>query len=403
MGPILKTLQPLQTDETASLEGHPIAHWAVRLLYFFFFAGMGLFFSFINVYYLSIGLSGVQIGILGTIGPLVGVLSSILWGMASDRFGRPRLLFSLASLGTLGAVATLSGVKVFAWIIPTVIWLSLFSSPMPSLMDSTTFRLLGDHPERYGRYRMAGTVGFILTSFFSGFLYERMGLQALFPAYGLTIVGYLLSSFALPNTPIRLHASPFNELGRLVRQPSWAVFAGSLLILWIGATGAVSFLGIAVKSMGGSDRLIGLNWAVAATVELPAMWSSAFLLRRIGALRLINIGFIGYFFRILFLGLIPAPEWVVAVNVVHVFSYVPILIGSVAYSNELAPPELKATAQGLLFAVMSLGSVFGALVGGWLFDRLGPAGLFRSLSLVALAGFFLFRLGHWVLSRRRLQ
>jgi len=155
--------------------------------------------------------------------------------------------------------------------------------------------------------------------------------------------------------------------------------------------------------MGGSDRLIGLNWAVAATVELPAMWSSAFLLRRIGALRLINIGFIGYFFRILFLGLIPAPEWVVAVNVVHVFSYVPILIGSVAYSNELAPPELKATAQGLLFAVMSLGSVFGALVGGWLFDRLGPAGLFRSLSLVALAGFFLFRLGHWVLSRRRLQ
>lgn len=376
------------------------AHWAIRMMYLFFYAGMGVFFSYINVYYLGIGLTGMQIGMLGMIVPLVGVFSSILWGIASDRFGRPRLLFALAAIGTLGAVAVLSQAKIFLWLIPPVILLSLFSSPMPSMMDSTTFRLLGDRPEGYGRYRIFGTVGFIFTSALSGFLLERTGLEALFPIYGLTLLLYLVMSFGLPNTPFRLHTSLFAGLGKLVRQPRWAVFAASVFVLWIGATGAISFVGVLIKSLGGSERLIGMNWAVAAIMELPVMWSSAFLLSRFGATRLVTFAFIGYFLRIFFYGLIPAPAWALAVNVIHAFSYVPFLIGAVAYANQLAPPELKSTSQGLLFAVMNLGSVLGALFSGWLYDHLGIAGLFRTLAFVALAGFALFTIGRLALERR---
>ena len=392
MSSYLTANEPVPADRTA--------HYAVRLLYFFFFAGMGMFFSFINVYYLEIGLTGIQIGLLGTIGPLVGVFSSILWGMAADHFGRPRLLFVVASGGALSAVIVLAGVQVFLWMVPIVIWFSLFNTPMPAMMDSTTFRLLKDHPERYGRYRMWGTCGFILTSLAGGFLFERVGVAAVFPAYALTIVFFMLSSFGLPNTPIQLRTSPFDGVGHLVRQPSWLLFALSVFILWIASTGSISFVGVLIKSMGGSERLIGLNWAVAAAVELPVMFSSAFLLRRIGANRLITIAFIGYFLRILFYGLIPSPEWAVAVNVFHAFSYVPFLIGSVAYANQIAPPELKATSQGLLFSVMSMGNVIGALLSGWLYDHLGPSGLFRSLAFVALLAFIVFTTGQFLLHKR---
>jgi PPP family 3-phenylpropionic acid transporter len=153
--------------------------------------------------------------------------------------------------------------------------------------------------------------------------------------------------------------------------------------------------------LGGSDRLIGLNWAIAASLELPVMWFSAALLKRFGAVQLVTVGFLGYFVRILFFGLIPSAEWALAVNVVHVFSYVPAIIGAVAYANQLASPELKATSQGLLFAVMNLGSVFGALLGGWLFDLFGPLGQFRILAFVALAGFVMFTLGRAVLKKRQ--
>jgi len=376
------------------------AHYAVRLLYFFFFAGMGMFFSFINVYYLEIGLTGVQIGLLGMIGPLVGVFSSILWGMLTDHFGRPRLLFMLAAAGALSAVIALSGIRIFFWMVPVVVWLSLFNTPIPAMMDSTTFRLLKDHPERYGRYRMWGTCGFILTSLAGGFLFERTGVATVFPAYALTIVLFLFSTLGLPNTPIRLRTSPFDGVGQLVRQPPWLLFALSVFILWIASTGSISFVGVLIKDMGGSASLIGLNWAVAAAVELPVMFSSAFLLRRLGANRLITIAFIGYFLRILLYGLIPTPGWAVAVNVLHAFSYVPFLIGSVAYANQIAPAELKATSQGLLFSVMSMGNVIGALLSGWLYDRLGPSGLFRSLAFVALLAFIVFTTGQFLLHKR---
>jgi nitrate/nitrite transporter NarK len=73
---------------------------------------MGLFFALINVYYLEIGLSGVQIGLLSIIGPLVGGVQLDPVGMASDRFGRSRLLFLVASAGTLeGGVMVLSSVR----------------------------------------------------------------------------------------------------------------------------------------------------------------------------------------------------------------------------------------------------------------------------------------------------
>jgi PPP family 3-phenylpropionic acid transporter len=163
----------------------------------------------------------------------------------------------------------------------------------------------------------------------------------------------------------------FDGVSQLVRQPPWLLFAISVFILWIASTGAISFIGVAIKAMGGSERLIGINWAVATLIELPMMWSSAVLLKRLGTSRLITIAFVGYFLRILFFGLIPSPGWAIAVNLLHGFSFVPFILGSVAYANQLAPPELKATSQGLLFSVMSMGNVIGALLSGWLFDTLG--------------------------------
>jgi PPP family 3-phenylpropionic acid transporter len=157
---------------------------------------------------------------------------------------------------------------------------------------------------------------------------------------------------------------------------------------------------VLIKSLGGSERLIGLSWSVAAVTELVVLWSSAFLLSRLGDLRLVTVAFMGFFWRILFYSLIPSPEWALAVNALHACSYVPFLIGSTAYANRLAPPGLKATSQALLFAVTNLGAVFGALFSGWLYDHLGITGLFRTLAFVALAGFVLFTAGRLALEQR---
>ena len=157
--------------------------WAIRGLYFFNFAAVGVFFTFINVYYKSIGLTGTQIGLINTVGPLIGVFSTTLWGMLSDRLGKTRLLVAIAAFGIVSSALALSAADTFLWILIAAGSLALFNSALVPLVDSTAMSVLGEHRERYGSLRVWGSVGFILTSSTIGFLFERMGMHILFFVY----------------------------------------------------------------------------------------------------------------------------------------------------------------------------------------------------------------------------
>jgi len=375
-------------------------HWPVKGLYFFFFAGVGLFFTFINVYYQSIGLSGMQIGLINAFGSLVGIFSTTLWGILNDRFGKTRLLFVVAVLGAILAVLGLSAARMFVWILPAACIFALFNSTFIPMMDSTTLSLLGDQRERYGTIRVWGTIGFIITSSTVGFIYERTGLHAMFIVYALVMGFFLVASIGLPSQPVRLRGSLLQGLSEMVRQPLWVLFAASVFLLWLANSGTMAFLSVAIKTMGGSERLIGLSWTIAAVTELPVMLFSASLLRKFGTTWLLFISFVGFSIRISLYAIMPSPNWVLVINVLNSVSFVPFQVGAVAYANEIAPEHLKATTQSLLFSIMGLSNMAGAMISGWLFDQIGPAGLFKTLAGICILALLLFGLGRLALNKR---
>ena len=65
-------------------------------MYFLYYTGFGIYLPFINIYYSHIGLSGLEIGLINTLSPLVGMLSAPLWGILNDRFGKTRVLLAIA-------------------------------------------------------------------------------------------------------------------------------------------------------------------------------------------------------------------------------------------------------------------------------------------------------------------
>ena len=375
--------------------------WITRFLYFFFYAAMGVFFAYINVYYSSIGLSGTEIGLVNTIGPLVGAFSTTLWGMVSDRWGKTRLLFSLAGLGVIVSGLLLSRMLTLYGIIPVVAVYALFNSPIIPLLDSTTLRLLGPRREEYGRTRIWGTAGFIITSSTIGWVYERTGLGAIFYALAIVMAFFVLTALGMSNQPVRPNVSPMRGMGRMVRQPSWASFAFSVLLLWLVATGAITFVSVVLRDMGGSARLIGLVWTVAAIFEAPVMFFSGPLLRRYGPARLLAVAYTGYTLRIFLYGWMPAPQWALVINLLHGLSYVPFWLGAVTYASDLAPTDLKATAQGVLMTVMNLGSVLGALLAGWMFDAYGSQGMYYRLAVISLGALGAFLLGRRLFGGRQ--
>lgn len=373
----------------------------MRVLYFIFFAGVGAYWTFINVYFREIGLSGTQIGVVNTLGPLVGIFAATIWGMLNDRLGNPRLLLLMAAPGNIIAALLLSTAHSFGMIVVFAGLLALFNSAIPPLMDNTTMRLLGNQGGRYGQYRVAGSFGFIIVSFSIGYMYAQTGLHALFIVYAIIMGLFVLAASRLPIQPIRLAGSLWGGLRQMVRQPAWLLFAVSATLLWISNNGTMNFIGITVQDMGGSDALIGLVWMMSAVAEIPVMITGDWLLRRVGHTRLLIISFITFTLRGVLLALMPSPEWAAGISVLGGLSFAFFWLSSVAYANESAPDHLKSTAQGLLFSILNIANMGGSMSSGWLFDQVGHRGLFWGMAAFSALGLLVFITGRFWFRRNK--
>lgn len=368
--------------------------WPVKILYFLLFAAQGVYFTFINVYYAGIGLSGTQIGLINTVSPLVGMFSSPGWGLLSDRSGKTRRWLAIATLGVIVASLAIARVQSFALLLVIVALYALFNSPIVPLVDSTTLELLAENRERYGAQRVWGSIGFVITSAVIGLILERVGISFIFTGNAVILAGFIVALLALPERPVRLGGSIWRGMNTMMRQPPWVVFALSIGLLGMANSGMLNFLSVTLRQMGGSDGLIGITWTISAVAEMPIMILSAVLLKRFGARRLISIAISVYGLRLVLYSLMPAPEWAAWISLLGGLSFGLYWISAVTYVSELAPENLKATSQGLLVAVTSLAGIIGATLAGWLFDQVGPFIMFR-----ILAGFCVLALVLLVVSR----
>ncbi len=128
--------------------------WVLWMLFFFQFAAIGVYFTFLNVYYREAGQSGAQIGILNMTTSLVGMAGVVLWGYLSDRTGQTRLLIAAGSVGTLVVAQLVPLVHTFAAFLALGLIGSLMSSATSTLVDSTTLVMLGERREDYGHFRL---------------------------------------------------------------------------------------------------------------------------------------------------------------------------------------------------------------------------------------------------------
>src|SRR5690349_4005259 len=116
----------------------------VKAIYFMIYAAMAILTPYMAVYFSDCGLNGRQIGALGSLGALVGMLIQPFWGGLTDRTLKTgRILFFLSLVG--GGIQLLFAFSHGFWFF---FLLTLLSSVFPAmasggpLMDSYTFHHL---------------------------------------------------------------------------------------------------------------------------------------------------------------------------------------------------------------------------------------------------------------------
>jgi MFS family permease len=370
-------------------QGHRSSLLSVKVIYFVYFTAFSIYVTYVNIYFLSIGLSGIEIGLINTISPLMSMLGSPIWGVLSDRFGNVRRILSIAVCGAVGVTIGFAFTQNFTLILLLAGGYSLFTSSITPLLDSSTLLLLGNQRERYGRIRIWGSIGFIISAFISGQIFDQVGLEVMFFAIAGLLAISLLVLLWFQGDRGTTTRPEFSGIRQLVSHPEWAGFMVGLLIMGVANSGMHTFIGILIKEIGGGEGLVGLSASVGVLSELPVMFFSPRLIKRYHPRILLGFSFILYTLRLFLYGIIPSTSWVIPLSLLHGVSFGLYWVSSVAYANRIAPDNLKGTTQGVLIAIISLSSMLGGLLSGWIFDFLGVSTLFRIYSLFGIVALYI--------------
>ena len=73
---------------------------SIRLYYLFWLGAGGFIYPFISLFYKQQGLSGTQMGWLGTIGSIIALVSAPLIGRLSDNVANPRRVLQSCLIGS---------------------------------------------------------------------------------------------------------------------------------------------------------------------------------------------------------------------------------------------------------------------------------------------------------------
>jgi len=193
--------------------------------------------------------------------------------------------------------------------------------------------------------------------------------------------------------------------GAGARAPLWAALRhgrflelAACALAWGFCVGVIEgFLFLALEDLGAPAVLWGATLTVTCAAEVPVFHYATALAGRFGETALTHAVFAAFALRLGYyslLGAVVPPGAVLPAELLHGVTFaVAWAVGSTV-ARDVAPPGLGPTLQGAFQAVyFGAGPGLGALFGGLLYYRVGPAAMFRSAMAVALvgwAGFSLF-------------
>ena len=359
-----------------------------------YLGGLGVIFPFQSLYFHeNAALTVTQLGVVLAMRPLMGMLSQGFWGQVSDRSGaRGRVLMVLAG-GAGVAYLILPFAAGFVPIVVAVAFAALFATSVIPMASAVSMAALGDEaPRRFGRIRVWGTVGFLVTVVvfprLLAWIQQAAGWRSdppgplegpSEPGLGIMFFASALLCFASAALALRLpKAGAFGlrsqpgDLRRLLRHRPYrrailVAFAAFFLL-----QAPIGFFPVFVRARGGSLDDVGTMWVAMLLVEIPLVFLTGSIVARIGGRGLIALGVLADGLRWTLCAFAGDLRLIGVLQVLHGVSVAGTIVGLQLYVESVIPARLRSTGQGMLTVVgVSLGGALSAIAGGWLFENLG--------------------------------
>ena len=323
----------------------------IRLLYLTYFLAIGCIQPFLSVYYHSLGFSGTQIGLIGSISPFASFVVAPFWGRLSDKSESPFPVLYLTSAISVVGTLLLYFFRDVQQVMIIVCITALFEAPVKPLIDSLVVSSLKDRSQ-FGKLRLFALIGMGFATSVMG-RYLKDGYQLLFFAYALMHLPFFLcvrffqmshkggiaSSNKSTSSP-----KPFKDvIATIFQKREWLMLFSVIYLLGMSSALGDNFIYVRIKEQGGTGKHMGLSRLISSVGGAFMFFNSGSIFKILGMDWILAASFLGFALRFAIAYSMKTISHGYLAESLRGIIYGCFWPSSTVYASHLAPPDAQGT------------------------------------------------------------
>ena len=341
------------------------------------------------------GVTGVQLGSLLGLIPLVQIFVQPIWGYLSDILKIRRLVLGGSLIVLSLPTVMLLFVNRFGSILVMIILFAIVYTPYVPISSALTLeyleslRLQGE----FGKLRLWGSVGFVVASLLSGtFLVENHQSMLIYLFAGLMALSGMIA-LRLPDVKSQERMDWMEGLKLLPQHPPLLVFFMGMGLIGGVISISTQYLPVHLDNIHAAGWVMGSVVALQAITEIPLMSQSNKIAKKLGIQTAILAGTLILPVRFILYSMIGNPVWFLPVQLMHGVTILSMMVFGPLYVSEGLPAKWRATGQGLYTTFYGgLGSSLGLFMAGVLEDWRGMQAVWIGSMIASILSIIIIRI-----------
>jgi PPP family 3-phenylpropionic acid transporter len=350
-------------------------------------------FGYFNIYFQDAGLDSFQIGLVNAIPRIFALLLMPFWGFLTDYFHENKKVLFITLTGTLLTVIFFPQTTSFKILMLLMFFYTLFQNPIIPLSDSLLLDYLGDNSNRYGKFRLWGSAGYMLSVSVMGYFLEATSSANLFYVYAVILILSMFLLKFLPKSEREIEVLNPGDFKKIFKKRRLLYFLFFVFILQTAMNANYSYFPLYIVAHGGGEFLIGVALTVSSASEILAFFFSDRIIKGNKFSSIIVIISIGFIIRWLLLSFFPFTPIILFSQLLHSITFGLFFAVGVDYVDKISGEKFRATGQNLYAGVfMGLSAISGSLIGGKIYQLSGGESMYFFWALVSAAAGIIYSL-----------
>ncbi len=357
----------------------------IRLFYAAYFAAMGLILPFFPLYLDDIGFDVAVIGLMTGLIALAKVIAPPLIGhMLDGRSAATTHRFIIIASALAALTAFLLGLSEHVVIFAIIVLLfGIFWATVLPLTDGLSISVSETNAADYGRLRVWGSIGFVITTLAGGAWMVGDYIQSFPIVLGLLMLILVFASIGFrmfkPEAQETLEPAKFST--------TFYALLAIAFIMQVSHGAYYGFFSLYLADAGYSGTQIGIYWVIGVIAEIILMWRWSKQLQRAAPTLVFTLCLLLASLRWAGIGITTDPVLLTLLQLLHAASFAAFHVTAIAWVKRLSPDSRHAAAQGLFSAAgFGLGSTIGIMGCGLIASAFGYTTAFYICAGIALLG-----------------